>query len=253
MANIKISLDYEIRDGMTITFRAPCYCDEVRGILIEYPILSNNGRTSKLFTFKDANDDDVGHLDTLYTPGALIMVLLDVTNSNAYILNANTNLYLEDRLNTARGIESLEYPGCFYYSISLGMAETPEWINPPMVPGVEYRTTERFNGQPVYTMLVDCGSIFNSSDKSKTFSVDTPIPLDTDIWALRLVGVSGTVWGYLDTTKYSFYSIDNCPLLSKYEVAYNYDHLHIYLTTCGNDPHTNTTVYVTLKYIKEYL
>lgn len=28
-----------------------------------------------------------------------------------------------------------------------------EWVNPPMQVGVEYRTTERFLGQPVYTML----------------------------------------------------------------------------------------------------
>ena len=32
-----------------------------------------------------------------------------------------------------------------------------EWFNPPMVPGVEYRTTERWNGKAVYTCLVNCG------------------------------------------------------------------------------------------------
>jgi hypothetical protein len=31
-----------------------------------------------------------------------------------------------------------------------GMVYPWEWINPPMEPGVEYRTTERFNGKPVY-------------------------------------------------------------------------------------------------------
>ena len=30
-----------------------------------------------------------------------------------------------------------------------------EWLNPPMTPGVEYRTTERWNGKPVYTTLID--------------------------------------------------------------------------------------------------
>lgn len=29
-----------------------------------------------------------------------------------------------------------------------------EWVNPPMFPGVEYRTTERWNGEPVYRKLV---------------------------------------------------------------------------------------------------
>ena len=32
-----------------------------------------------------------------------------------------------------------------------------EWVNPPMDVGVEYRTTERYMGKPVYAKLVDCG------------------------------------------------------------------------------------------------
>lgn len=32
-----------------------------------------------------------------------------------------------------------------------------EWVNPPMKLGVEYRTTERYMGKPVYVMVVDCG------------------------------------------------------------------------------------------------
>jgi hypothetical protein len=36
-----------------------------------------------------------------------------------------------------------------------------EWkyVNPPMEIGVEYRTTERWNGKVVYTCLVNCGSV----------------------------------------------------------------------------------------------
>lgn len=33
-----------------------------------------------------------------------------------------------------------------------------EWVNPPMEVGVEYRTTERYQGKPVYTVRVDVGS-----------------------------------------------------------------------------------------------
>jgi hypothetical protein len=36
-----------------------------------------------------------------------------------------------------------------------------EWDNPPMILGVEYRTTERYNGQPVYTMLFNTGELAN--------------------------------------------------------------------------------------------
>ena len=32
-----------------------------------------------------------------------------------------------------------------------------EWVNPPMELGVEYRTTERYLGEPVYVKVVNCG------------------------------------------------------------------------------------------------
>ena len=41
-----------------------------------------------------------------------------------------------------------------------------EWVNPPMVAGVEYRTTERWQGKSVYTTLVDCGIVPNVGIKS---------------------------------------------------------------------------------------
>ncbi len=34
-----------------------------------------------------------------------------------------------------------------------------EWVNPPMQLGVEYRTTERYLGKPVYVKVVDCGNL----------------------------------------------------------------------------------------------
>lgn len=34
-----------------------------------------------------------------------------------------------------------------------------EWVNPPMQIGVEYRTTERYLGKPVYVKAVDCGNL----------------------------------------------------------------------------------------------
>ena len=38
------------------------------------------------------------------------------------------------------------------------------WENPPMIPGVEYRTTERWNGKVVYTKLVPVGYLPNNSN-----------------------------------------------------------------------------------------
>jgi hypothetical protein len=40
-----------------------------------------------------------------------------------------------------------------------------EWVNPPMVLGTEYRTTERFNGKAVYAKLFDIGELPTNSYK----------------------------------------------------------------------------------------
>lgn len=48
-----------------------------------------------------------------------------------------------------------------------GSKITPfEYINPPMILGVEYRTTERWDGKPVYAKLVDCGNMPNKTSKT---------------------------------------------------------------------------------------
>jgi hypothetical protein len=33
-----------------------------------------------------------------------------------------------------------------------------------MLPGYEYRTTERWDGKPVYTMLISCGTALNNAE-----------------------------------------------------------------------------------------
>lgn len=40
-----------------------------------------------------------------------------------------------------------------------GVWQPFEWVNPPMNLGVEYRTTERYLGKPVYTQIINCGSM----------------------------------------------------------------------------------------------
>lgn len=40
-----------------------------------------------------------------------------------------------------------------------------EWVNPPMELGVEYRTTERYKGKPVYVKLVNFGALPNTTTK----------------------------------------------------------------------------------------
>lgn len=42
-----------------------------------------------------------------------------------------------------------------------------EWVNPPMILGTEYRTTERYLGKPVYVQVVDFGQLPNNSTTGK--------------------------------------------------------------------------------------
>lgn len=50
-----------------------------------------------------------------------------------------------------------------------------EWVNPLMVPGVEYRTTERWNGKAVYAQYFDFGALPNASWKSEPLPVSTTV------------------------------------------------------------------------------
>lgn len=62
----------------------------------------------------------------------------------------------------APAVESTDYPGCYYRTVN-GVVE---WINPPMVEGVEYRTTERCDRNPVYAKCMSCGQMPNASMKT---------------------------------------------------------------------------------------
>lgn len=48
-------------------------------------------------------------------------------------------------------VESADHPGCYYRIVD---GET-EWVNPPLVNIIEYRTTERWLGKPVYVRYLD--------------------------------------------------------------------------------------------------
>lgn len=62
-------------------------------------------------------------------------------------LNAETLNGLVSDITSQFHAESKESPGCYYRMVDGEM----EWINPPMYDGLEYRTTERCGGYPVYT------------------------------------------------------------------------------------------------------
>lgn len=79
------------------------------------------------------------------------------------------------------GIESTDHPGCIYV-VTSGVIE---WVNPPLALGVEYRTTERYLGKPVYVKVVDCGYFAAAG------TVKTIIAVDGN--AEHMVGCTGRV------------------------------------------------------------
>lgn len=50
-------------------------------------------------------------------------------------------------------IEDPDHPGCYYRMVD----GEKEWLNHPLVNGVEYRTTERIDGDPLYVKEIYCG------------------------------------------------------------------------------------------------
>lgn len=57
------------------------------------------------------------------------------------------------------------------YGLGAGAQIYPwEWVNPPMQLGVEYRTTERYLGKPVYVQAVNFGTLPNADTKSVTWA-----------------------------------------------------------------------------------
>ena len=71
-------------------------------------------------------------------------------------------------LGAAPATEDPNNPGC-YYRMNNGVQE---WINPPGITGVEYRTTERWQGKPVYQKLVNFGYAPNSSSSSVSHGIE---------------------------------------------------------------------------------
>ena len=64
------------------------------------------------------------------------------------------------------------------------LSRSMEWQNPPMSLGVEYRTTERCEGKPVYAKRVDCGALPVNTVKNSYAGV---------VGANRLLRTHGTI------------------------------------------------------------
>lgn len=90
------------------------------------------------------NYPSIGGLGARY--GALLVLTRDSTIYHVYYVALYSVMYTIERYSNDGG------------------TTWPEWefVNPPMELGVEYRTTERYLGKPVYVKAVDCGAMANN-------------------------------------------------------------------------------------------
>ena len=109
--------------------------------------------------------------------------------------------------------------GCICYRLrENGVYGEWEWLNPPMAPGVEYRTTERFDGKPVYAKRIYFGYLPNNTAANvphgisgKTWNVKYSI--DTN-WTNQFLDNSITVWA--DSTNISIYTNSDMSTIAVY-------------------------------------
>ena len=94
MANIRVDVNYTIKDGSEIVFRSPVDCSAITGLVVYYA--AENGATvSQEFALSDAHGHNVGDIDHLFAENVVVKVILDVTTGMAYVQNADTNAYIE--------------------------------------------------------------------------------------------------------------------------------------------------------------
>lgn len=119
------------------------YCAKVEAILATMP-----DNTAKL----------VGAYPPMLSGNATntVSVLYKGDNNYAGLFNLGS---LDVALSGWRMIK-LRYPSPSYDPVWMPF----EWVNPPMTPGVEYRTVERWNGSPVYVKCVYCGQMADGAE-----------------------------------------------------------------------------------------
>lgn len=110
--------------------------------------------------------------------------------------------------------------------------KTWEWVNPPMQLGVEYRTTERYLGKPVYVKVVDLGAGPAASTRKDVVHgianmahiVDYGVEMTVNSGqALSLpyhASDANQGWAYVDYTKFSI--VANTTALTGYTNCYGW-------------------------------
>jgi hypothetical protein len=123
MAKVRVITQGPIYDGMALTFKAPCDCTAVDGLRVYYDEVTED-RTRNVsadFDFVDAHGQILSGLGNLFMEGSYVRVILDTVNNSAYLQNADTNSYLEEKLKVKKGqgniVQSGATVGMFFYVV----------------------------------------------------------------------------------------------------------------------------------------
>lgn len=141
--------------------------------------------------------------------------------------------------------ESPEYPGCFYRLVdpsdTTPAPEDYEWVNPPMIAGEEYRTTERYGDKVVYTKSIWFEELAPNKGTLTLFpSLEEPI---------NVIYVQGFVNHILGKARYPFPVINQATgLIDAAIVSSNYD--NIFIQTYAEDVTQYGWGEVVVKYTK---
>lgn len=109
--------------------------------------------------------EDVGARPSTWIPTAeQVGARPDTWTPTAEEVGARPNTWMPtaEEVGAAPVIESVSHPGCYFRMVG----GEREWINPPMVLGVEYRTTERLDKLVVYTKMTSFGEMPHNSSKT---------------------------------------------------------------------------------------
>ena len=160
---------------------------------------------------------------------------LDVYTGNrpdVYIKQTMTSPY--------QGWHQCEITRCFYDA--RGGWQPWEWVNPPMILGTEYRTTERYMDKPVYTKVLDCGNLPDGTTKEVAHGITN---VDIVVGAQAIASNSTTGFNghvYLP----DIYNGSLTDRWTTYLAGVNAQNIRMF---CGGGL-VGCPVYVTLKYTK---
>lgn len=104
MANIRVDLNGALTDGMTVTFKAPCDCTNITGLKIYH--VKDGVMVGEEFTMKDAMVNNLSNTNNLFGAGAYVTVVLDTYNHRAFLQNASSSEYLEQKVMPVDHFES---------------------------------------------------------------------------------------------------------------------------------------------------